>query len=83
VSSQDPSSVEPARKNCGLSRLEKQAIALIASGYSREEIAMKLGIEEPTLRRHISGVCDKLGVSNEFELLLHAVYHGLAEIDKT
>ena len=82
MSSQGPFSVERIRKKFGLSQLEKQAIALILSGHSSEEIALRLGISEPTLRLHITNLYDKLGVSNEYDLLLYAVYHGLTEADQ-
>ena len=64
------SSVEPSREVFGLTRLERQVIALIVSGFSSEEMAAKFGISDPTLRLRIQSICDKLYVSNEFELIL-------------
>lgn len=75
------SCIEPSRNGFGLTRLERQSIALIVSGHSREEMARGLGIGEPVLRLHIARICDKLSVSNEFELILFALYHEL--IDNT
>ncbi|MFZ0960583.1 MAG: helix-turn-helix transcriptional regulator [Terriglobia bacterium] len=73
------SSVEPSKKGFNLTQLERQAIALIVSGYSSEEMAMKFGIGEPAVRQHVTCICDKLSVSNEFELILFALHHRLID----
>ena len=82
MTNQGEPSAELTRKNSGLSQLEEQAIALIASGDSWDEMAVKLGISEPTLRRCITSLYDKLGVPNEIGLLLFAVHHGLVKTDE-
>lgn len=72
-------SVEAGRKNFGLIPLEKQAIALTVAGYSSEESAKRIGISEPALGLHLTSICDKLHVSNQFELILFALYHQLID----
>jgi len=70
-------SMEPTQMEFGLSPLEKQVTALILVGDPKQDVAVKLGMSEATLRRHITSLYDKLCVSNDFELLLYAAYHGL------
>jgi len=72
-------SVESCRKDLDLTPVEKQAIASIVGGYSCEERAKIIGISEPALQLRISRICDKLCVSNEFELILFALYHHLID----
>ena len=72
-------SVESSRKTFGLTPLEKEVIGLTVTGYTSEERAKRIGISEPALRLHITSICDKLCVSNEFELLLFALHHQLID----
>jgi DNA-binding CsgD family transcriptional regulator len=67
------------RADFGLLRLEKQIIALTVDGYSREEAARSIGISKPALALYLTNIYDKLHVSNQFELILFAVYHQLAD----
>jgi DNA-binding CsgD family transcriptional regulator len=64
----------------GLTPFEKQAIALSVAGYTHQESMEWLGISQQDLRLQLEGVSSKLRVSNQFELLLFAVYHQLIEI---
>lgn len=61
------------------SPLEKLAIALNLAGYSHQESAEQLGVSPQELRLQLEGICNKLRVSNQFELLLFAIYHQLIE----
>ena len=70
-------SVESSMKSFGLTPLEKEVIGLTATGYTIEERAQRIGISKPALRLHITSICEKLRVSNEFELLLFALTHQL------
>jgi len=72
-------SVEVNSKDFGLIRLEKQVIALTVAGYSRQETAERIGISEAATGLHITRICDKLRVSNQFELVLFALHHQLAD----
>jgi DNA-binding NarL/FixJ family response regulator len=50
-----------------LTRREWDVLALLADGASTGEIAASLGVSAVTVRRHISGVLGKLGVSSRAE----------------
>ena len=67
------------RRDFGLLRLEKEIIALTVDGYSTEETAKRIGINEPALGVQLTSIYQKLHVSNQFELLLFAVYHQLVD----
>ncbi len=75
-------SVEINWNDFGLIRLERQVIALILAGYSSEEAAKRIGVSEPATRLHIACICDKLRVSNQFELVLFALHHQLADMEE-
>ena len=70
-------SVEVNGVDFGLIRVEKQVIALAVAGYSSQETAKRVGISAPAIRRRITRICDKLRVSNQFELILFALHHQL------
>jgi DNA-binding CsgD family transcriptional regulator len=72
-------SVGASGKDLGLTPLEKQAIALNLAGYSHQESTERLGISQQDLRLQLEGICNKLRVSNQFELLLFALYHQLVD----
>lgn len=67
------------RKGFGLLRVEKQIIALTVEGCPCEETARSLGITQPALALHLTSIYDKLHVSNQFELILFALYHQLID----
>jgi two-component system response regulator NreC len=75
-----PSSNKVNRIEFGLIRLERHVIALVVAGYSSQEAAKRIGISEPAIRLHITCICDKLRVSNQFELVLFALHHHLVDI---
>ena len=75
-------SVEINRNDFGLIELEKQVIALTVAGYSSQEAAERIGISEPATRLHVACICDKLRVSNQFELVLFALHHQLADMEE-
>jgi two-component system, NarL family, nitrate/nitrite response regulator NarL len=56
---------------------ERQILALVAAAYPNKEIARRLEISEDTVKRHLTSIFDKVGVSNRVELTLFAVHHGL------
>ena len=53
----------------GLSAREAQVLGLLRRGSSTGEIAVQLRIAPVTVRRHISGLVRKLGVSDRAELI--------------
>ena len=62
-----------------LTRREGQILVAVASGLPNKEIAQRLAITEDTVKRHLTSIFDKLGVSNRVELTLFAVHHGLVD----
>lgn len=47
---------------------EREVIALIASGLSNKEIAMRLGIATDTVKSHVRNVMDKLAVRSRLQI---------------
>lgn len=56
---------------------EREVIVAVVAALGNREIAEKLNISEKTVKRHLTSVFDKLGVSTRLELALFAVHHGL------
>jgi two-component system, NarL family, nitrate/nitrite response regulator NarL len=56
----------------GLTPRELDIIAEILAGSTNKDIAAKLSISPETVKRHLSNIYDKLGVSNRLELALYA-----------
>jgi len=56
---------------------EREVFAAIASGLTNREAAELLQLSEQTVKRHVTNVFDKTGVSTRLELALFAVRHGL------
>jgi DNA-binding CsgD family transcriptional regulator len=75
-------SVEVNGNDFGLVRPEKQIIALAVAGYSSQETAKRMGISLSAIRLYITRICDKLRVSNQFELVLFALHHQLVDTDE-
>ena len=62
----------------GLTVREADVIAAIRAGNSNKEIATKLSISEETVKRHLSNIYAKMGVSSRLELALLAVDRDLS-----
>ena len=56
---------------------ERQALSGIARGLSNQAIADELGIAQNTVKNHVRGVLEKLGVSSRTEAALYAAREGL------
>jgi two-component system, NarL family, nitrate/nitrite response regulator NarL len=56
-----------------LTTREAEVISAIKAGNANKEIATKLSISEETVKRHLSNIYAKLGVSSRLELALLAV----------
>lgn len=63
----------------GLTSREVEIISAIQSGNSNREIASRLSISEETVKRHLSNIFGKLGVSSRLELALLATRHNLGQ----
>ena len=72
---------EAYRRVSGLTRREKETLALLAEGASNEEIARTLGISRQTARKHVQHVLRKLGVHSRLEAAAFVRRNGgLAEL---
>jgi DNA-binding NarL/FixJ family response regulator len=56
-----------------LSHRELEVAYLVAQGYAKKNIALRLGISEETVKRYMSNICEKLGFSNRIELALRVL----------
>ncbi len=65
------------RKDFGLSARELEIVGMIVAASTNRTIAVKLSITEDTVKRHLTNIFHKLGVSNRLELALFAVNHRL------
>jgi two-component system, NarL family, nitrate/nitrite response regulator NarL len=63
---------QPSTSGFGLTTREIEIIAAIKEGNSNREIASKLAISEETVKRHLSNIHGKLGVSSRLELAVLA-----------
>jgi two-component system nitrate/nitrite response regulator NarL len=61
----------------GLTLREREIVSAIREGKSNKEIASKLSISEETVKRHLSNVYAKLGITSRLELATLAARHEL------
>jgi two-component system NarL family response regulator len=69
----------PAGPAGQLTEREAEALRGIARGLSNRAIALELGIAENTVKNHVRGVLEKLGVASRTEAALLAVREGLVD----
>jgi len=67
----------PERKTYGLTPRELEVVGCIVEGCSNRDIAKQFAISEETVKRHLSNIFDKTGVSTRLELALFAIAHQL------
>jgi DNA-binding NarL/FixJ family response regulator len=61
----------------GLTHREIEVIALVTEGCSNRDISARLKISEDTVKRHMTNIFDKVGMSTRLELALFALKHRL------
>jgi len=61
----------------GLTARETEIVSFITQGYMNRDIAKSLSITEETVKRHLTNIFNKVGMSNRLELALFAIEHGL------
>lgn len=69
----------PERKTYGLTPRELEVVTCIVEGCANKDVARQFGISEETVKRHLSNVFDKTGVSTRLELALFAIAHKLVD----
>jgi DNA-binding NarL/FixJ family response regulator len=67
----------PPRKTYGLTPRELEVVGAIVEGCANRDIAKQFGLSEETVKRHLSNIFDKTGVSTRLELALFAIAHHL------
>lgn len=63
----------------GLSKREKEVLALIAQGFSNQEIADKLFVSLNTIKTHLSNIFSKLNVQRRTQAVQKARDHAIIE----
>jgi two-component system nitrate/nitrite response regulator NarL len=71
----------PEKKTYGLTPRELEVVTCIVEGCSNKDIARQYTISEETVKRHLSNIFDKTGVSTRLELALFAISHKLVDIE--
>ena len=66
----------------GLTKKEMEVIRLIAKGKTNLQIAQNLGINESTVRFHLSNIFSKLDLKNRTQVALYALREGLTLLDE-
>lgn len=66
------------RNDFGLTPRELEIVVLVTEGCGNREIANRLTISEETVKRHLTHIFDKVGMSTRLELALFALDHNLA-----
>ena len=69
----------PKRDTFGLSRREREVLALMAEGRTNREIGERLFISQKTVGVHVGNILAKLGVSGRVEAAAVAIRLGLTE----
>lgn len=71
----------PEKKTFGLTPRELEVVTCIVEGCSNKDVAKQFAISEETVKRHLSNIFDKTGVSTRLELALFAISHKLVALD--
>lgn len=70
---------ESATAFAELTDQELRVLDLVAEGRTNREIAVALYLGEGTIRNYVSGILNKLGLTNRAEAAAYAVQHNLKE----
>lgn len=57
---------------------ELEIISLVAEGHTNREVARRLGLQEQTVKNHLTKIARKLGVKGRLEIGMEAAKHNLA-----
>jgi len=74
----DPGGLQlPDPNGTTLTARQLQIVKAVVEGRSNKDIAEKLSISEETVKRHLTLIFDKTGMSSRLELAMFAVKHGI------
>ena len=79
--SSSPGSIFPAGRVTFTDR-EQEVLEMLVGGRSNKEIGATLGIQERTVKAHVSKLLRKNGVQNRIALSVHAITHSLVSSSK-
>ena len=69
--------VEGRPRKPNITPRQQEIIASVAAGRSNRQIAQQFSLSEDTVKRHLTNIFGRLGLSNRLELALFAVQHDL------
>ncbi|MBC8104099.1 MAG: response regulator transcription factor [Cytophagales bacterium] len=64
-----------------LTERERDVLILVATGCSNKEIAARLFLSVGTIKGYVSAILAKLDVADRTQATLHAIQHGLVQVD--
>lgn len=67
------------RNTFGLTEREMEVVQLVCEGLGNKEIADRLQIAGETVKRHMTNIFNKVGMSSRLELALFAIDHELVQ----
>lgn len=76
MSWEDQNIIEP------LTKTERKVLLALSQGYSNQRIADELGIKISTVKSHVSGIFQKLGVKNRVQAVQRGKEIGLIEVGR-
>jgi DNA-binding NarL/FixJ family response regulator len=65
-----------------LTAREREALQLVAEGFTNQEIADQLGLSVKTVQTHRAAVMEKLGLRDVTHLVRYAVRRGLVDPER-
>lgn len=68
-------------EDIGLSKREGEVLSALLKGHSNKVIASDLGIQEVTVKMHVSKICQKMHVKSRTQIVLKARDLGVKELD--
>jgi two-component system nitrate/nitrite response regulator NarL len=75
--SHQPGDASRQHQPFGLTRREREVLALVVAGCANKEIAQRFAVSEETIKHHLTRMFDKVGAANRLELALTATRNGL------
>lgn len=73
----------PPAESDPLTEREKEVLALVAQGFSNQEIAEKMVVSKATVHSHVSRILAKLQLDSRTQAALYAIQKGYITLPKT